>query len=98
MADKFRLIEKPDQASLILDIGLSTTKYGMARDHAPRGIIPTPLKISKIAQNSKSQEMFKHLQNSKELAMDLEEFLQTLFTMECKADLKGTNLVILESL
>ena len=68
---------------IILDIGLSHTKVGFAKDSVPKHIVQTPLNmilnirntISELKTNSFAQAFM----NNKQLYREVEEFLATIF-------------------
>jgi hypothetical protein len=83
----------------VLDIGFRYTKFGVSKDNIPKGIMKTPLKISALIHQSSSQTaLADSLSNSQELYMNIEEFLTTLFSLHAKVDMKGMDIIVLESL
>lgn len=66
-----------------MDIGLSHTKIGFAKESVPRQIIPTPLTVVKgmrAAISGVKQETFANLlSDRRQLMLELEEFLFQVF-------------------
>ena len=72
-----------DDVYVILDIGLTYTKCGFAKDSLPKHIVPTPLSMVDEMRNSLAdlrQNSFHELfANKKKLALEVEEFLAQIF-------------------
>ena len=94
-------LDSIDEIHVIIDMGLTYTKVGFAKDALPKHIIPTPLSMVNHLRSHLKQtkaNAFANLFNKpKKLENEVQEFMATIFYHLLQTDPKSKAVVVIES-
>lgn len=94
-------LDSLDNRHIIIDIGLTYTKCGFAKDPTPMHIVPTPFAlVANIRENlseTKTGTFASIFENERELYMQVEEHLTNVFYNLLHTNPKQKSVVVLET-